>query len=77
VGGLRALRNFLADTRALRDDWRANPGDDRLTSLIPKGMLLLGLPGCGKSLAAELTAKEFDEPLLQLHAGRLMGAIPR
>jgi hypothetical protein len=73
VGGLRALQNFLADTRALRDDRRANEKDERLSALIPKGMLLLGLPGCGKSLAAELTAKVFDEPLLQLHAGRLMG----
>jgi hypothetical protein len=37
----------------------------------PRGMLLLGVQGCGKSLAARLTACLFDLPLVRLETGRL------
>ena len=41
----------------------------------PKGILLCGIPGCGKSLAAKLTAQTLDLPLLQMDMGNLMGGI--
>jgi len=37
----------------------------------PKGILLLGIQGCGKSLAAKVIAREWKLPLLKLDAGRL------
>ncbi len=37
----------------------------------PKGVLLLGVQGCGKSLAAKATAKGFGVPLLRLDMGTL------
>jgi len=40
---------------------------------IPKGVLIAGMPGCGKSLTAKAAAKSFDVPLLRLDMGRLMG----
>ena len=40
---------------------------------IPKGVLIAGMPGCGKSLTAKAAAKAFDIPLLRLDMGRLMG----
>jgi SpoVK/Ycf46/Vps4 family AAA+-type ATPase len=40
---------------------------------IPKGVLLFGMPGCGKSLAAKYTAKLMGMPLLRLDMGRIMG----
>ena len=40
---------------------------------IPKGVLIAGMPGCGKSLTAKAAAKAFDVPLLRLDMGRLMG----
>ena len=39
----------------------------------PKGVLLCGIPGCGKSEAAKATAKTFNLPLIQMDMGRLMG----
>ena len=40
---------------------------------LPKGLLLVGMPGCGKSLAAKATGKLFDVPLLRLDIGKLFG----
>lgn len=37
----------------------------------PRGVLLAGVPGCGKSLAAKHIAKSWDRPLLKLDAGCL------
>lgn len=39
---------------------------------IPKGFMLVGIPGCGKSLAAKVTAKEFGIPLLKMEFGKIM-----
>lgn len=40
---------------------------------VPKGVLITGVPGCGKSLNAKATAKLFEVPLLRLDMGRIMG----
>lgn len=40
---------------------------------IPKGMLIAGMPGCGKSLTAKVTAQLFEVPLLRLDMGKIMG----
>jgi SpoVK/Ycf46/Vps4 family AAA+-type ATPase len=39
----------------------------------PKGILLVGMPGCGKSLSAKAAANLFGFPLLRLDVGSLMG----
>lgn len=40
---------------------------------IPKGILIVGMPGCGKSLTAKSTADLFGMPLVRLDVGRLLG----
>ncbi len=40
---------------------------------MPKGVLIAGVPGCGKSLNAKAAAKLFEVPLIRLDMGRLMG----
>ena len=42
-----------------------------LNLMPPRGIMLVGVPGCGKSLAAKAIAREWQLPLLKLDAGRL------
>lgn len=39
----------------------------------PSGVMLVGMPGCGKSLSATCVAKEFGCSLLKLDIGRMFG----
>jgi SpoVK/Ycf46/Vps4 family AAA+-type ATPase len=64
VGGLKRLKKWLSHRRA------AFRGDDDAAHLdAPKGILLLGIQGCGKSLAAKASAGIFGVPLLRLDFG--------
>ena len=64
VGGLEKLKRWL--------DHRKGPFLDRSSPLdIPKGILLLGVQGCGKSLAAKAVADVWGVPLLRLDFGAL------
>lgn len=40
---------------------------------IPKGVFIVGMPGCGKSLCAKASATRFACPLLKLDMGSMMG----
>jgi predicted AAA+ superfamily ATPase len=44
---------------------------------IPKGVLMLGVPGCGKSLTAKATASVLGAPLLRLTPGPTTATIGR
>lgn len=70
IGGLSNLKEWIHNkAKVLKDMKRAKEfGVD-----LPKGVLLAGMPGCGKSLNAKATAKVFGVPLLKLDMGRLMG----
>ncbi len=66
VGGLTKFKSWLAQRRA---PFRREPGAEHLDP--PKGILLIGIQGCGKSLAAKATAGIFGVPLLRLDFGAL------
>jgi SpoVK/Ycf46/Vps4 family AAA+-type ATPase len=66
VGGLSRLKTWLEQRRAVFHGKLANPGMDT-----PKGALLLGVQGCGKSLAAKAVAGIWNVPLLRLDFGSL------
>ncbi|MEO8704953.1 MAG: AAA family ATPase [Kofleriaceae bacterium] len=70
VGGLEHLKQWL-DRRA------AAFGDDarRFGLPEPKGLLLLGVQGCGKSLTAKAIASQWRLPLLRLDMGRIFGSL--
>ena len=63
---LKRLKRWIAQRREVFVTGKAPPGLDA-----PKGMLLLGVQGCGKSMLAKATAAGFGVPLLRLDFGTL------
>ncbi len=70
IGGLDALKAWLMQRKAA---FSSRAKEFGLPS--PKGLLLVGLPGCGKSLAAKACAAAWKRPLLRLDCGRLFGGL--
>jgi SpoVK/Ycf46/Vps4 family AAA+-type ATPase len=66
IGGLNNLKSWVA----LRQKPFLQPDPDSGID-IPKGVLLLGVQGCGKSLAAKAVAGSWGVPLLRLDFGSL------
>ena len=64
VGGMKNLRRWILQRKAAFDG--TAPGLDA-----PKGVLLLGVQGCGKSLAARAAAGVLGVPLVRLDFGAL------
>ena len=70
IGGLENLKDWL---RRKAEIFKQIKKAQDFGVDIPKGVLIAGMPGCGKSLPAKAAAKAFDVPLLRLDMGRLMG----
>ena len=68
VAGLKGLKTWLVKRRSVvTDPQRAVDFGLRF----PKGILLLGVPGCGKSMCAKAVAAEWGLPLLKLDPANL------
>jgi AAA+ superfamily predicted ATPase len=72
VGGLGELKHWLAERRRAFTDEARHFG---LPS--PRGLLLLGVQGCGKSLSAKAVAREWQFPLLRLDLSAAFGGGPQ
>ncbi len=70
IGGLDGLKGWLKRKKGIFDQMEKAR---EFKVDIPKGVLLFGMPGCGKSLTAKVIAKHFEMPLLRLDMGMIMG----
>jgi ATP-dependent 26S proteasome regulatory subunit len=66
VGGLDELKGWLVQRSGAFTERARAYGLPQ-----PKGMLILGVPGCGKSLIAKTTSRLWGLPLLRLDMGRV------
>ncbi|MEX2285794.1 MAG: AAA family ATPase [Planctomycetaceae bacterium] len=66
IGGLDNLKAWLAQRRGGFTRHAREFGIDS-----PRGILMLGVPGCGKSLCAKVVAADWCMPLLRLDPGML------
>src|SRR5205823_3623992 len=65
VGGLEDLKHWLLQRRKL-----FQLGDDVGADIVPKGVLVMGISGCGKSLSVKAIASYFALPLYRIEIGR-------
>ncbi|MBE9137684.1 AAA family ATPase [Nodosilinea sp. LEGE 07088] len=66
LGGFEGLKRWLGYAKV-----GFTPQARRYNLPAPKGILIVGIQGCGKSLAAKTIARQWNLPLLKLDAGRL------
>lgn len=70
IGGLQALKQWLSGRR------HAFTREAEAFGLpTPKGVLILGIPGTGKSLTAKAASAILQRPILKLDAGKLFAGI--
>lgn len=70
IGGLENLKHWLAmRSKAFTSKARA------FKLPMPRGMLLVGIPGCGKSLSAKAASNIMGVPLIRFDIGRVFGGV--
>lgn len=70
IGGMNVLKDYLqgkAKVMAYVSDIK------KYGVQMPKGVFIVGMPGCGKSLCAKASAAAFGAPLLKMDMGSMMG----
>lgn len=70
LGGLENLKRWLGKRAS---SWSAEA--EAWSIPFPKGVLITGVPGCGKSLAAKCTSGLWSMPLLRLDVGRVFSGL--
>lgn len=70
IGGLENLKNWL---RKRNNSW--SEGAKRYCIPAPKGVLITGVPGCGKSLTAKAMSAMWQLPLLRLDLGKIFSGL--
>lgn len=61
IGGLELLKKWLLERQKL-----FQLRDNLTSEIVPKGLLMMGIPGCGKSLAVKAIASSFQLPLYRV-----------
>lgn len=70
LGGFTGLKRWLESARQ-----GFTPQAQQLNLTPPKGIMIVGVQGCGKSLAAKVIARQWGLPLLKLDAGSLYDSL--
>ncbi|MFC4066395.1 AAA family ATPase [Actinoplanes subglobosus] len=70
VGGLGKLKSWLLKRNG---SWLADAADYGLPT--PRGVLITGIPGCGKSLTAKAMAAAWSMPLLRFDIGKIFEGV--
>ncbi len=70
VGGLSVLKDWLQKRAVTFTDEARKFGLPA-----PKGILILGVQGCGKSLCAKAVSNMWQQPLLRFDMGRMFGSL--
>ena len=68
IAGLARLKTWLAQRKSIITESKRA---EQYGLVFPKGILLLGVPGCGKSLCAKAVAMEWGLPLLKMDPSNL------
>ena len=72
IAGLDNLKNWLYEKKVLMDPTKKDELNKRGIAS-PRGILLTGVPGCGKSLCSKATASIFNIPLYRLDLATVQG----
>lgn len=72
IGGLEVLKEDIKQ-KAVLFRHLSKIQSKKINIVLPKGILILGMPGCGKSMIAKAIANKFGVSLLRLDVSRLMG----
>jgi SpoVK/Ycf46/Vps4 family AAA+-type ATPase len=70
LGGLDQLKEWVRERRTL-----FTPEARKQGMPIPKGVLLMGISGCGKSLAVKVIAREWQLPLFRLDMNQVFAGV--
>lgn len=70
IGGMEVMKEYIRSKSKVMSKL---PEAKRFGVAVPKGVFIVGMPGCGKSLCAKASAALFEAPLLKLDMGSMMG----
>jgi SpoVK/Ycf46/Vps4 family AAA+-type ATPase len=70
VGGLEVLKDFMMERKGSCSKKAREYGLPR-----PRGIVLAGLPGCGKSLSAKVASNILGVPLIRFDIGKVFGGL--